>query len=635
MPIIFYTKQLIILVLLLLNSFGFGLTVLKLLFNDIFGDIKKNEVFLSSVVLGLGVFGHLLFIGGALKLYSRLSISIFTITSTVFYSIIFLIKLKNRWQGVIFGINLKKICTWYIVLTAVILLNSIYPLLAYAFIPPLWWDELAYHLAVPKIYLENNGIIYIPFIPYSNWPMEAEMLFTLGLVFKSETTSHLIEWTCFILTCWAIYLFGEKYFSKQVALIATATYTSTPIVYTLAGTAFIEHTLIMFVFMSTFYFFNWTQQNNNRDLMLSAIFGGLAASTKLNGALIPFVLGILIFIITLIKKKTYTEAGKMFCLYGLIAFVVVSPWYIKNWSHTGNPFWPFLLDIFGGKNWDSLGSEYLMGFIKKPNLPLTIINWLTGIGHLTFTPGEFGPPEFYIGFHYIIFLPLVILSVLQKSDYRKKLLLLVVIFTLYYTLWFFTTHQTRFLMFSFPILSLICAISFTEIKIISNDSIYNLLRFGIICVLLLNSWFARERNLNIVIASLPYLSGKINYHNYLKQRLPEYSVFHYVNKNIPSGSYFLLALYESRGYYLNHPYMWANPISQRVIKFEEFSNAKNLKDYLRTFGFTHIIYRPSGVERFTYIRYGDQITQTFKEMLSECRLIYKTTELEVYELVEK
>ncbi len=38
-------------------------------------------------------------------------------------------------------------------------------------VPPVSKDELVHHLAVPKLYLKHGGMIEIPFMPFSYYPM--------------------------------------------------------------------------------------------------------------------------------------------------------------------------------------------------------------------------------------------------------------------------------------------------------------------------------------------------------------------------------------------------------------------------------------------------------------------------------
>jgi 4-amino-4-deoxy-L-arabinose transferase-like glycosyltransferase len=624
--------QMGLLFLVVLGAFGYGVQIIK----AVKITTSTGIYYLFSIALGLGVLAHLTYVLGMLGLLYELAAWLVILVGTVLALVDF-----YGYRQVFWRIARFSRFSWFSLFMFVMLvLNVIYPLLNGALSPPVWWDEAAYHLAVPKIYINHRSIVYIPFIPYSNWPMEGEMLFTLGLLLRSETLSHLIEWVSVLLTCWGLYLLGKKILSSSVGLLAGVLFLSTPMVTTLAGTALIEPTLTLFTFLAVFCFLEWTETRQRRLLVLSALFGGLAASTKLNGALVPLILGLLTAVVTMTRSSSnhqWKQGIQYFVFYGLISFAVVMPWYLKSWIHTGNPFWPFLLEVFGGKNWDALGNEYLLGFIRKPNLPLTLINWLLGFWRLSTRPLLFGPLQFSVGMHYLIGLPLAIPALLWgPNSLRNHLRTLSIVTLLFYTAWFLQTHQSRFLMPTTPLLALLSAVGIEWLISLYKEQFELLIRSGIALFLVCTSWLATPEGRAQVNTHWLFLSGQLTREEFLSREVPGYAAFAYANKILPNDAYVLLALYESRGYYLDRNYMWANPISQRALRFEEFKNATDLANALRARGFTHILFRPVGLERYSYIRYGEYITNLIRSLLvQECRLIYSTPELEIYELVRR
>ncbi|MES2463737.1 MAG: hypothetical protein V4671_24475, partial [Armatimonadota bacterium] len=72
---------------------------------------------------------------------------------------------------------------WYLAAAAALGLIGLLTAIA-ALAPPsfLEWDSLAYHLAVPKTYLAQGRIFYIPYDHHSNFPFTLEMLYLLMMV---------------------------------------------------------------------------------------------------------------------------------------------------------------------------------------------------------------------------------------------------------------------------------------------------------------------------------------------------------------------------------------------------------------------------------------------------------------------
>lgn len=622
-----------LLALLLVAVFGFGVPAVH---GVGLHNRAAPEFYLFSLALGLGILAHLMLGLGALGLlYQGAAWTL--LVAGMLLGLLELVRYRTAYRDALDQIRLPERITWFtVLLTLLLIVNCLYPLLADALVPPLNWDEIAYHLAIPKIYVQHHAITYIPFIPYSNWPLETEMLFTLGLLLPSETLPHLISWACLLMTCWGLYLLGRRYFSVQVGLLAAVIFSATPMVGTLAGTALVELPLTLYTFLATFAFLIWLETCENSAWMLSALSGGLAAATKLNGALVSLVLGVLIVIAGLMRRQVQLKALAIrFVLFGLLAFAVVAPWYVKCWIQTGNPFWPFLQDTLGGRDWDALGSEYLLGFIRLPNMPTTPTNWLLGLWYLTFQAERFGPQRVVLGWHYLAMLPFVLPALFFiKPAYRRTLRWLSTMGIIYYTVWFFQTHQARFLMPTIPVLALLAASGALWLGEVRQTIWRTLVQGVLVLSLTLACWLARPADRAHVGSRWSFLSGQTTRQAFLLTQAPGYATYSYANEHLPSDAYVLLALYESRGYYLDRDYVWANPISQRILRLEQFTDADQLAAELHTRGFTHVIFRPARLNNYTYIRHGEAITQLTRALLAEhAHLMYTSSELELYELL--
>ena len=616
---------------LLAGAFGLGSIMVHIIG---FRDRARPEFYLYSICLGMGVIAHLVFLIGALGLlYPSMAWSLMTICACL--TSIEIVRSRKIYSQVVSQIRLPKYIHWFSALLIVLLLaNWAYPLLFSALLPPITGDGVAYHLAIPKIYIQNHAITYIPFIPYSNWPLETEMLYTLSLLFSSESLAQLIGWTALLLVCAGLFIFGRRHFGTKVGLLAAVFFSGTPMVNAIAGTSLIELSLTLYTMLATLTFLEWLQSGNQRDWVLSALFGGLAASTKLNAALVPLILGTLMVIILLVNRVPFFRVVKQFFIYGLLSAAIVSPWYLKAWLQTGNPVWPFFFEIFGGRNWDALGSEYLFGFIRKPNMPMTPLNWLLGLWWLTKEPFRFGP--YRLGWHYLVLLPISIPALIPHKPITHKVTRwLAIISLIFYTSWFLQTHQTRFLMPVLPALALMISAGVAWYWQQHWRRIHwqALIQLCLVLYLGATNWLASPVDRNLILSRWPYLSDQISRDQFLVSQIPGYETYIYANRNLPKNAYVWLALYEVRGYYLDREYMWANPISQRALPLEKYQDASQLASELRARGFTHVIFRSAFLERYTYIRYGEKFTQLTRQLLSEhADLIFRSSELELYAL---
>ncbi|NTV34523.1 MAG: hypothetical protein HGA50_14695, partial [Deltaproteobacteria bacterium] len=73
-------------------------------------------------------------------------------------------------------------------------------------VPPVSKDELVHHLAVPKLYLKHGAMIELPFMPFSYYPMNLDLLYLIPLYFGNDIIPKFIHFSFALLT--AGLLFG-------------------------------------------------------------------------------------------------------------------------------------------------------------------------------------------------------------------------------------------------------------------------------------------------------------------------------------------------------------------------------------------------------------------------------------------
>jgi hypothetical protein len=88
------------------------------------------------------------------------------------------------------------------------------------------------------------------------------------------------------------------------------------------------------------------------------------------------------------------------------------------------------------------------------------------------------------------------------------------------------------------------------------------------------------------VPGLPVVLGQVEREEYLSQTLPFYTAAQAINENPAVEK---VALYdEVFGYYLNIPYMWANPGHSTIIPYEDTDNGQQLVRELEQMGFSHV-----------------------------------------------
>ncbi len=150
--------------------------------------------------------------------------------------------------------------------------------------------------------------------------------------------------------------------------------------------------------------------------------------------------------------------------------------------------------------------------------------------------------------------------------------------------------------------------------------------------LLANSWVMQPERRAQLSAALPYLAGRQPAEEYLTQRVPGYPAFVYANGNLPPDAVVWMAVWESRGYLLDREYLWANPISQRYIRLEQFDTPESVVQHLRELGVTHILFNRSNLDRFPY-KYNEKAASLALGVIEGyAHLLFANPPLELYEL---
>ncbi|MEM1062122.1 MAG: hypothetical protein AAGJ97_07335, partial [Planctomycetota bacterium] len=139
--------------------------------------------------------------------------------------------------------------------------------------------------------------------------------------------------------------------------------------------------------------------------------------------------------------------------FGLGVALTFGPWLIKNWVETGNPVYPLLYDVFGGRDWDAvLDAKWKAAHSPPHHNPLNFFTDLRGV----FVGSDWQSGLMLAG------VPLGLFA-LGKDPRRWGLL----IFAVYlYVAWWVLTHRIdRFWLPMMPILAVLAALGLSHERV--------------------------------------------------------------------------------------------------------------------------------------------------------------------------
>jgi len=495
--------------------------------------------------------------------------------------------------------------------------------LAEALAPELEYDTLEYHFGALTSYLADGRIHFLKSNTYGNFPALTEMLYLTGMILEGDITAKLVNYLFGLLCVGAIICFCKKYFSWKAGLISGAVFYIYPLTGIVSSQAFIDLGLTFFTFMGLWAIINWfdgsaevtpvcgknVSPHKLKDrqekqagvwkwIVLAGVYCGLACSCKYTGLL--FALGLIVLLIAgrsllecIFRDKSFgceaTDSKICFArliksvvLLGAITVLVASPWYMKNYMATGNPFYPLLYKIFGGSNWDMVRE---LRFWKAHQPPDTSLQALVQL------PWNMTTRDQKASLLFLFLLPLFVF--VKKKN--RIILSLAAFAVLFYLVWFYCTHHVdRFLMPVLPVLSIVCG--WTLYRLADNKISGGILKSVMITALIFNIYI-----FNLFIASLnpwPVALGYETEDEFLSRNLKIYNAFKFLNDNLEENER-VLVVGEARIHYLKVPFLANTVLDESILEqfFKPGISLARIKQEFEASGITHILLNKAEVRR--------------------------------------
>ena len=489
------------------------------------------------------------------------------------------------------------------------------------------WDSIAYHLAVPKLWIQQNKVSSISFIHHSNFPAGVDGLFILGETFGPSTLSKFYVWQYTFFGLLAI-MGITSHFAKEfrlnsptlVGLVCGATFVSIPMVMWESGSAYIDvaNGLLTGVGFLLLCFGCHSIQRNT--FILSGLFLGLAACTKYTGLQ---AIGIATITSLVFLPKSQKQLG-------LIAFIVAccvcAPWYVKNILTVGNPVYPFFYSLFGGKNWDLFSSviyteeQKTFGYKGLQSFGQSILG-------LNLSPGRFTNPSPTTGngFNFVSLGVLLIASGLVGGIISKKnrfVLSICFVTVTQLIVWMVLSQQSRYILtLTLPLIAL-------GTFAISSPKTKHIVLAGVVLQCITAIWIFKS---SLLAERLPVVIGALSKEEFLggfqvegttvPGKVPFYSSASKMNNDSEIQK---VALFdEVFGYYLDKPYFWGNPGHTTELGYDDMRTSAEFVAALKRMGVSHV-----------YL--NNQVTQDHNEkiLFSQVTGIDSTTKTE-YPVAER
>jgi len=331
-------------------------------------------------------------------------------------------------------------------------------------------------------------------------------------------------------------------------------------------------------------FITWRERQEQGWLLLCAFFTGMALASKYTTLLIP-ILGVLG---VLMEHRDGEKGGAVFrdlALYIMVTALLGAPFYIKNWIMTGNPFYPFLYGMFGGKGWDPEQARLYDGMVMFMGMGRSAVDYLLLPWNLSFHArmdsiifdGVIGP----------VFL-LVIPFLAGVRGKGPSLKITMAYCTLLFLFWASASQQIRYLFPIFPFLALMVGAVLTRYR--NNRGMAALLAVTVGGSLLLNATdIGRDF---IRISPLGFVAGREDRDAYLSRSLSPYRMYRFVSTSLPPDAKVYL-IYMKNWTFLCDRECFADAMFEHYTLQKMLSASATPDEVhrrLKEMGFTHLMF---------------------------------------------
>ncbi len=606
--------------LIAFSWFGVGSLVLRAI-NEPGGQKPLSFVMAESIAVGAAVWSLVFIFLGLFNLYKpavAVVAALIGIASGVYGAMgLRNVKRESGDRGLIGNIAF--------VMIAVVLLTTFIASLA----PPIAKDTLLYHFSVPKAFIAQGSNAFIDGNIASYLALGTEMhvvwAMLLGGLFSppaGEAAAGATVFMFFPVLLRGIYGWATGLgISRTTSIVAALTVAAIPTAFHVASSGYIDIALAVYVVLAVAALGRWWHEPSTGSVILIGVFLGAALSIKLTTVFVMAAFALIIFLRGRAGSQAAslrgdesgghegnvqrpdTQAGSLrsdavgtLVLSGLgallLAGIIASPWYLRNWVATGSPVFPFYMSIWEGKaaGWDversnlfqMMNSQYGGAEIDKTNYlmaPLRV--------SLAAQPENPGLYDGVLGAAFLVGLPLLLWAIWRRNV-GIEITIAAGVAGIVSLFWLFSSPQLRYLLPIVPLLAvgIAAAIDSLTDETVGNAWKYSLVGASAAAMLTGFAWFCQKAPLRVVL-------GGETRDEYLTRNLDYYRYYKHLNTEAPPDAKVWLINMRRDTYHIDRPVVSDYLFEDWTLRDMAWSarNAPELKAMAASLGIQYILTR--------------------------------------------
>jgi len=220
-----------------------------------------------------------------------------------------------------------------------------------AMAPPVAGDALCYHLELPKTFLLEHRLAYLPYHDNSTFPLLAEMWYLWGLALEGGVCAQLVHWALGCLLALATVVLATPILGRSWSWLAAAIVLLTPGVNNQMTAPLNDVALAAFTTLALAAWWRAVINDEGRRwFLLAGLMAGAALGTKYLALVFAAALAAtwLWIAVRHPARRTYLVQGAGVML--VTAASIAGVWYVRAAWHRGNPVYPFLNEVFASQD---------------------------------------------------------------------------------------------------------------------------------------------------------------------------------------------------------------------------------------------------------------------------------------------
>ncbi|MEB2285554.1 MAG: hypothetical protein B6D46_14055 [Polyangiaceae bacterium UTPRO1] len=504
--------------------------------------------------------------------------------------------------------------------------------------PAVGGDQTKYQLVYPRLFAAAGGFVPTPWSFWGYMQYLGNMLFTAAFVLRGDVLARLVNVAFGVLATGAVFALGRRACGRTVGAWAALLFFAMPLTATLMVRAWVEMALTLYVVSATIGVLAWRQSGHRGWLALAAVMAGFAGGTKLMGVLAPALLGVVV-LATAHARRRPVPALRTAIGFGLVAVLVASPCYLRNFVATGNPIFPFGYGLFGGRHWSGEAARGLDDYYAAYRQTQAerrgggaYGSWRETLRFpwdATMAPYAFessGRFAYDVGPFLLAFAPAV---VLLRRDPRARILAgvglaygAIVVFGMW-------AHPR----YVHPALVLLLIVAVAACRALGDAG--PAARRAVAAVLAATALWQGMTALRVVAPlapdSLRVALGRLSEDAFLRRHERRYALWDLVNREVPADGNVLVLAMIPHPYHLLRRFTLASPLEQGAIDYRRLATVADFTAALAPYGVTHVVREPEE-ERAAANPVGERVIRLWDALVAGAEKVADGPEGAVYRL---